>query len=117
MASMQKKKENNKDMPAASNKAKKVTKLNTMSKKKNNKASRKASKGSIELQVINIVQNADKLMGVQAIRLALVQLGRTDGAALKKRLKEVLDKLIQQKRSDFAKIKESYYAGADSQVK
>ena len=96
MASMQKKKENNKDMPAASNKAKKVTKLNTMSK--SYEASEKASKGSIELQVINIVQNADKLMGVQAIRLALVQLGRTDGAALKKRLKEVLDKLIQQTR-------------------
>merc|ERR1712126_735017 len=114
MAKIQKEKENGRTVNKASSRGTKSK--SSINKKNVNNSAVKASKGSIEAQVINIVKSADKLMGVQAIRLALVGLGRKDGAALKKRLKEVLEKLTQQKRSDFAKIKESYYAGADSQV-
>eukprot|EP00041_Stephanoeca_diplocostata_P039932 m.1638173 g.1638173 ORF g.1638173 m.1638173 type:complete len:212 (-) comp27117_c0_seq1:161-796(-) len=82
----------------------------------------KRSKGqgkpsSVSAQILVIVKDAEKLLGIPTLMKELASRhGRQTTPAFRKVVKRALDKLVSEKRADFSKHGESYFAGKDSVV-
>ena len=73
-------------------------------------------KVTVSEEILDILRRADRLLGVPSIRSELIDRGRKDSPAFRKQVVRVLKVLEEQGRSDFKRLKCSYYGGDESKV-
>jgi hypothetical protein len=72
---------------------------------------------TVKSQILTVVGDADRLVGLATIKSELMsRFHREDTAMYRKNVTKALKTLTDENRCDFVKHKGSYYAGADSKV-
>mmetsp|Transcript_4540 Transcript_4540/g.9904 ORF Transcript_4540/g.9904 Transcript_4540/m.9904 type:complete len:222 (-) Transcript_4540:47-712(-) len=70
--------------------------------------------GTMKAQILALVAGETKALSLQAIKKALIAVGHTDSPRFVTQVNKTLKQLVDEKRSDFGKIGNSYHAGPGS---